>query len=268
MVLGSSPAVARALDELKCGASSRDREGSSARAVPEKQSSTAATSGIDTLISATPYTGYPCFSMVRAPIAPPCANGPNHMGPCHRDSACTDAMSSAKNPVWAELVQLLPVVTLALPFIVRGQVDISHAGRGLLIAAALTVPVSALVLHKKHLLNPILVGTALWLWTGALAFSVPLKALARWLEQTQALGLFLGALLVGLGYTFGSPHGYVACRSSDSAWIRRASLGLLALTGACALVAYGFEGDVRLGGGLPFIVLNIARRVLTRRAPA
>lgn len=177
-------------------------------------------------------------------------------------------MSSPKNPIWAELVQLVPVITLALPFIVRGQVDISQAGRGLLIAALLTVPVCALVLYKKHLLNPILVGTALWLWVGTVAFSVPIEALASWLGKTQALGLFLGALLVGAGYTFLSPHGYVACRSGDSAFIRRASLGLLGLTALCALVAYWFKSDVRLGGGLPFIVLNVARRVVTRRAPA
>jgi len=173
-----------------------------------------------------------------------------------------------KNPPWAELVQLFPVISLALPFIVKGQVDISQAGRGLLVAALLTVPVTALVLYKKHLLNPILTGTALWLWLGALAFNVPVASLAAWLGETQAFGLFLGALLVGGVVTFASPFGYVACRSSDSGWIRRVSFGLLGLTVACAGLAYAFRHDVRLGGGLPFIVLNVVRRALSRRAPA
>jgi hypothetical protein len=173
-----------------------------------------------------------------------------------------------KNPAWAELVQLVPVISLALPFIVKGQVDISQAGRGLLVAALLTVPVTALVLYKQHLLNPILTGTGLWLWLGALAFNVPVPSLAAWLGETQAFGLFLGALLVGLVVTFTSPYGYVACRSGDAGWIRRTSFGLLGLTLVGVVLSYVFRSDVRLGGGLPFIVLNVVRRVLTRRAPA
>jgi hypothetical protein len=32
--------------------------------------------------------------------------------------------------------------------------------------------------------------------------------------------------------------------------------------------AWLFRHNIRLGGGLPFIVLNVARRVIGRRAPA
>jgi len=176
-------------------------------------------------------------------------------------------MAIRRNPVWAELVQLVPVISLAFPFIVEGKVDISRAGSGFLIGALLAIPISAVVVLRKHLLNPILVGAGLWLWLGALAFWLPVAPLAAWLVQTQAFGLFVAALAAGVAATLMSPHGYVACRSSDPRWIRQASLGLLGLTLVILCWSWLFRHDIRLGGGLPFIVLNVARRVLGRRAP-
>jgi hypothetical protein len=120
---------------------------------------------------------------------------------------------------------------------------------------------------RKHLLNPILIGTALWLWLGALAFYLPIPALVHWLVRTQAFGLFVGALLVGLVSTVLSPWGYVACRSGDPRWNRRASLALLGLTALVVGWAWLFRHDIRTGGGLPFIALNVARRLLVGRAP-
>ena len=177
-------------------------------------------------------------------------------------------MAASRNPVWAELVQLVPVIVLALPFILAGKVDISQAGWGFLVGAILTVPISAVVVARGKLLNPILVGTAVWLGLGALAFQVPIAALADWLSRTQAFGLFLAAFLVGIAATLLFPQGYIACTSSDPRWIRRASLGLLAFTAVIVVWAWIFRADVRLGGGLPFIVLNVTRRVVARRASA
>jgi hypothetical protein len=177
-------------------------------------------------------------------------------------------MATSRNPVWAELVQLVPVIVLAFPFILAGKVDLAQAGWGFLVGAILTVPISALVLARGRLLNPILVGTALWLWLGALAFQMQVAPLARWLIETQAFGLFLAAFAVGAIATFYLPHGYVACASSDGRWIRRASLGLLGFTALVVLWAWMFRNNVRLGGGLPFIALNLARRIVARRAPA
>ena len=123
------------------------------------------------------------------------------------------------------------------------------------------------VLYSRALLNPILVGANLWLWLGALAFALEVQPLVAWLAETQAFGLFVGALAVGLVTTFRSPSGYVACPSADPGWTRRASYLLLALTAAVVVWSWLFRHDVRLGGGLPFIVLNVARRVMGRRAP-
>ncbi len=175
-------------------------------------------------------------------------------------------MASNKPRPWAELLQLLPVISLALPFILQGAVDLERAKWGFVVAALLTIPVTAIVLVRQQVLNPILLGTALWLWLGALAFNVPVSALAAWLSQTQALGLFLGALLVGVVTTFTSPAGYIGCPSDDADWVRRSSFVLLGVTVALVLWAWFFRNDIRLGGGLPFIVLNVTRRVMCQRS--
>jgi hypothetical protein len=171
------------------------------------------------------------------------------------------------NPAWAELVQLVPVVSFALPFVVKGEVDIARAALGFAVGAVLTVAISAFLVRLGHVLNPVLVGTGLWLCLGAVAFNVPVASLAEWLGRTQAFGLFVAAFGVGVVAIAFSASGYVGCRHPDASWVRRASLALLALTGVAAAWAFWFRADVRLGGGLPFIVVNVVRRIMIRRAP-
>jgi len=173
-------------------------------------------------------------------------------------------MTPTRNPVWAELVQLIPVVSLALPFLVEGKVDIGRASWGFLLGALLTIPATVAVMARRHLLNPILLGAGLWLWLGAIAFQMPASRVVAWLAETRAAGLFLGALAVRTVANFLSPRGYITCYCPDPRWIRRSSLLLLGLTLLVAAWAWIFRHNVRLGGGLPFIVLNVARRALAR----
>jgi hypothetical protein len=173
-----------------------------------------------------------------------------------------------RNPVWAELIQLVPVVSFALPFVVAGEVDIRRAATGFAVGAFLAVSISALLVRLGLVLNPILVGTGLWLCLGAVAFNVPVTTLEGWLDATQAFGLFVAAFGVGVVATAVSRSGYVGCRHPDVRWVRRASLMLLALTVLGAAWAFVHRADVRVGGGLPFIALNVARRIVIRRAPA
>lgn len=176
-------------------------------------------------------------------------------------------MSSVRNPPWIELVQLVPVVTLALPFIAKGDVDLSRAGSGFLVAALLTIPVTGLVLYRRGTLNPILLGTALWLWLGALAFNLPIEPLRAALVEAQGFGLFVGVFVVALVASIASPAGFIGCRHPDAAFVRRSSLTLLGLAIVALAWSWLFRQNIRLGGGLPFIVLNVARRVLIVRAP-
>jgi hypothetical protein len=176
--------------------------------------------------------------------------------------------ASTPNPVWAELVQLVPIVSLALPFILAGKIDFARAGTGLLVAALLTVPASLLVLMKKGVLNPILLGTALWLWVSAVAFQLPVLWLVAALSNAQGAGLFAGVLVVGVVSTLFSPQGFVGCRHPNRAWLLRASCVLVGLTAVMVGWSWVFRQNIRAGGGLPFIVLNVARRALVLRAPA
>jgi hypothetical protein len=175
-------------------------------------------------------------------------------------------VSKSPNPVWAELVQLVPVIILALPFIVRGEVELARAAPGFFAGAAVFVLVSGLVLYRKAVLNPILVGTGVWLALGALAFNVPLESLASSYVATQGFSLFVVIAVAGVVATFASPQGFIGVRTEDARWIRRTSFFLLALAVAAAAWAFGFRSDIRVGGGIPFIALNVARRVVIRRA--
>jgi hypothetical protein len=175
-------------------------------------------------------------------------------------------VSKSSHPVWVELVQLVPVISLALPFIVRGEVELARAASGFLIGAVLFVLVSWLVLRRRAILNPILIGTGVWLVLGALAFNVPIEFLASNFSATQGFSLFVVVVVVGLVATFTSTAGFIGYPSNDEAWVRRTSLVLLALSVAAAAWSYRFRADIRLGGGLPFIVLNVARRIIIRRS--
>ena len=172
-----------------------------------------------------------------------------------------------QQPVWLELVQLVPIISLAFPFIVAGKIDLARAGSGLLVAALLTLPVSGLVLFAKGILNPILVGTGLWLWVSAVAFLLPAASLVAWLSEAQGAGLFLGVVAVGISTTFLSPQGFIGARHPDARWLRRSSWTLLALAFVALGASWFFRHDIRAGGGLPFILLNVARRALVLRAP-
>ncbi len=174
-------------------------------------------------------------------------------------------MAVRANPVWAELVQLVPVVTLASSFLVSGEVDLGRAGPLFGVAALLTVPATGLVWWRGHVANPILLGTAIWLWVGAAVFASGWPAGAALIADARAAALFASALAVGVVSTATSPQGYVGARSDDAAWIRRTSLALLTFTAAALAWSWMFRADLRLGNGLPFIVLNLARRALVAR---
>jgi hypothetical protein len=176
------------------------------------------------------------------------------------------AVPPSKSPAWAELIQLIPIVNFALPLIIRGEVDFEHAQRAFLYAALLTLPVSALVLRRGYVLNPILLGTGIWLWLAAIAFGRQLEPLKSWLVQAQGFGLFAAIFLVGVVATFASANGYIGARCPDARWVRRTSLGLLALTAVALVWAYFLRSNIRLGGGLPFLIVNVARRATIVRA--
>jgi hypothetical protein len=111
----------------------------------------------------------------------------------------------------------------------------------------------------------VLLGTNLWLILGAFAFGLPMESLAELLGRLQAAGLFACALGVGALLTAVSPTGYLGVDLPSRRTVVVGSLVLLGLTGAALAWSLVFTDNVRLGGGLPFILLNVTRRMMGRR---
>jgi hypothetical protein len=174
-------------------------------------------------------------------------------------------LTEVHTPPWVEAIQLVPILTLAFPFILAGKVDIAHAGTSFMGAGLMSILLFAFTLRRGYLLNPILTGTNLWLCFGAVAYAFSVNSFVSWLVATQAFGLFVAVFVVGLVTTAFSRYGFVACLCNDPIALRRSSLTLLAFVALAVVWAWLFRHQVRLGGGLPFICINVARRVLGRR---
>ena len=168
-------------------------------------------------------------------------------------------------PIALEVIQFAPILTLASTFVVSGEVDLERAGTLFVVAAIEAVVITAVVAVFRAPLNTILLGTHVWLVLGALAFGVPIEPLAEVLGRFQAVVLFACVLVMGGVLAAAAPNGYIGAAMPDRRKVHIGSAILLALSAAALAWSWFFVEDIRLGGGLPFIALNISRRVLARR---
>lgn len=162
-----------------------------------------------------------------------------------------------------EVVQFIPVLTLAAGFVLAGEIDLSVAAGRFAIAAVLAVVIVGGLAWKKVKQNPFLVGADLWLLVGAVSFNVPIEPVKAAMVAAGGGGIFLGALVVGLAYTLSQPEGYLGVVSERT---RALSAVLLVLTAAGAAWAMAHPDSIRLGAALPFIGVNVLRRVMGRIA--
>ncbi|MDG1484265.1 MAG: hypothetical protein P8R54_32030 [Myxococcota bacterium] len=160
-----------------------------------------------------------------------------------------------------EVVQFIPVLTLAAGFVLAGEIDLSVAAARFAIAAVLAVLIVGGLTWKKVRLNPFLVGADLWLLVGAVSFNLPIEPVKAAMVAAGGGGIFVGALLVGLAYTLTQPEGYLGVVSDKT---RPLSVVLLVLTAAGAAWAVAHPDSIRLGAALPFIAVNVLRRVMGR----
>ncbi len=174
-------------------------------------------------------------------------------------------MASRKKAI-QEFVQFLPVIGFASSFLVTGDVDLERAGPLFIISALGAVAITAVLLRRRVLLNPILFGSNLWLCLGAVAFGVPIPPLAGLLGQLQATALYVCIFSCGLVFSTGRPTGYIGMRHADPRVIRKLSAAMMGLTAIALVWSHLHVDNIRLGGGLPFIILNVTRRVMIRRA--
>lgn len=174
-------------------------------------------------------------------------------------------MQQRMQAVLIEVVQFVPTLMLAAGFVLSGEVDLALAGPRFLPAAVAAVAVVAALGWRRIDQNPILMGSDLWLVLGALAFNLPIPPLAELLGRAGGAGLFAGALLAGAAHTALSARGYLGADAPKSV-VRAASIVLLVLTALAMAWAWQRPDSVRLGAALPFILLNVCRRVLGRLA--
>jgi hypothetical protein len=171
-----------------------------------------------------------------------------------------------KQAVLAETVQFVPVIILAFSFLVKGDVDLNRAQFLFLVSGTLAAVMTAFLIVKKVLLNPILFGTNIWLVLGAVAFSIPIPPLADLIGSLQAAGLYVCVFAVAIGFSFGKRTGFIGMEHPNPGVIRKLSLIMLVFAGLVLVCSYVFVDNIRLGGGLPFILLNVTRRVMIRRS--
>jgi hypothetical protein len=164
-----------------------------------------------------------------------------------------------------EAIQFIPVITLASSFIVTGGVDLSRAATLFVISGICAFVITAALTIKKVQLNPVLLGTNIWLCVGALAFGVPVPALASVLAKAQAAGLFACVLGVFVPLMIFSPAGFIGMPHPNPKTVRKLSLLLFAAAVVVFVWSIIMLDDIRLGGGLPFILLNVTRRMMMHR---
>ena len=164
-----------------------------------------------------------------------------------------------------EAIQFIPILTLASSFIVAGKVDLERASVLFVISAALAALVTAVVLLAKVKANPVLLGTNAWLLIGAIAFGIPIEPLADLVNQARGAGLFTCVLGVGIVLTIVSKQGFSGVESKNRSAVRKGSIVMLILTAIALAWSIFMVENIRLGGGLPFILLNVCRRILSKR---
>ncbi len=173
-------------------------------------------------------------------------------------------MSKSKTFLF-EAVQFMPVIIFASSFIVSGGVDLSRAATLFVVSGIGAFVITSALIIKKVQLNPVLLGTNIWLCVGALAFGAPVPALASVLAKMRAAGLFACVLGVFMPLMFFSPAGFIGMPHPNAKTVRKLSLLLFAAATVMFVWSIIMMDNIRLGGGLPFILLNVTRRMMMRR---
>jgi hypothetical protein len=164
-----------------------------------------------------------------------------------------------------EAVQLVPILVFAARFVVTGELDLAAAHAQFLVATAIAVPLKIALVATRQPLNPILLGVDAWLVMGTVGFELGVQPVAVAFDLFGPASLFFAIALIGVllaplpaGFIGGAPP-------TNPAAHRRASLVLTGLAVLALAWSVWLRDDIRLGGGVPFIALNVARRVMMRR---
>lgn len=113
--------------------------------------------------------------------------------------------------------------------------------------------------------NPLILGTDLYLVFGLVACLSGHLRLTGALASLQATGFFVAILVIGVASTIWSTRGFVSAKSSDRTTVIKASVVLLIITLGATVVSYYFRGNTSYSGVLPIITVALSQRLLRWR---
>ena len=143
------------------------------------------------------------------------------------------------------------------------QWEIAFVFSGILSVATLAV----LMRHKAYILNRVMLGTNLFLISGAVAVLTRFSLMLDFYRRTNPAPLFAWIIAVGVVASLISPYGFVGIPDPDVKRKFLHSTLLLAAAGAALGISILFHGQIVYADILPFIGLFIVNDRLQSRIP-
>ncbi len=120
-------------------------------------------------------------------------------------------------------------------------------------------------LWRKRPINPLAIGTDLYLFFGLLACLTQSEWMISLVSSSQAAGLLVALLITGAISTFASSRGYIFAEAGNRTAVVKMSIVLLAVTSAATALSFKFRGDTLYSGVIPVVAVAICQRLLRRR---
>ena len=118
---------------------------------------------------------------------------------------------------------------------------------------------------RRTPVNPLVLGTDLYLFFGLVTCLTQESWLIAVLSTSQAMGFLVTVFVAGAIATKVSVRGFVFAESSNHEAVVRASLILLVITGAAIGISFIFRGDTFCSGVLPVLSIAVSQRALRKR---
>ncbi len=165
-------------------------------------------------------------------------------------------------------VQFLPLSLFASYAYARGEPTPERWYQAFILGASLSFLRLLFMAWRKMAVNPIIIGTDLYLYLGLVTCMTRAQVLIDLLAHLQATGFLAAILLVGIAATALSPRGYVFAEGIGRAAVVKGSLVLLAVTVGATAMSYAFRGDTTYSGVIPAVMIALSQRGIRTYAKA
>jgi hypothetical protein len=162
-------------------------------------------------------------------------------------------------------VQFLPLSLFASYAFAQGNPTPSRWLEAFALGSGLSTLRLGFSYWRRTLVNPVVLGTDLYLYFGLVTCLTQHPWLVTVLSASQAMGFLVAVFIAGVVATKISVRGFVFAESSNHKAVLRASLALLAITSVAIGIAFIFRGDTFYSGVLPILSIALSQRVLRRQ---